>query len=215
MNTKARSALYAMLLAVAACGGGPGSQEDSSDASSDAFAVATPVVLAPTGCQQTMCDFLYAVCESEASAAGTEPDPCPASRDACRGTENNALCTDDLGDPAPDGGPPCNADLSAAACACGTDPTCGEALLDANAACAQCNQGSWATTCLELACPGPLGDFTTCASNAGCTDTASCTSCSAEAQALAQCEDAAAADPSDPGGCYSGSHACWVTPTCA
>src|ERR1700722_3815753 len=70
-------------------------------------------------CQQTMCDFKYSLCESNGqSAVGGEADECKSLWEVCQDTPVVSICVDDIGNPSPDG-KPCNADMSAAACACG------------------------------------------------------------------------------------------------
>jgi hypothetical protein len=164
-------------------------------------------------CQQTMCDFKYALCESNGQNSATGgTDDCGSLWEICQDTPTVAICVDDIGDPSPDG-KPCNADMSAAACACGDDPTCGAALYAANPACQQCDQG-WQPSCETGACATPLENASNCVSANQCCDESACAPCAMQFLAIEGCVNAAVANPSDPGGCYSGSHACWVSPVC-
>jgi hypothetical protein len=202
MGCMNRTPGVALLLALSplACGG--------SSAHSHAGAVADPNA-PPVGCQRTFCDLLADNCRATMSPSSSE---CGDAPQACRQTGQNTLCIDDLGDPDPSG-VPCNAEISAASCACGDDAVCGQSLYDANPACEKCDSG-WQPACLTKACPAELSQLNACLRQAGCNDPRCESLCGTFVHALSACVNTAAAETSDPGGCYTGAHACWVSPIC-
>jgi hypothetical protein len=154
------------------------------------------------GCQRTLCDFEHESGQSDDALT------------ACRSTYDNTICVDDIGQPAPDG-TPCNDTASRVSCQCAAenDAACEAAIYAANPACKQCDEG-WVPACVSGACLSANSVMQTCLSFYGCTSPNDCAQCGGPVGGWQQCIYAAQSDPNDPGGCNSGSHACWTQPAC-
>jgi hypothetical protein len=151
------------------------------------------------------------LCEDQTSQAPS--DPCGDALTACRKSSDNAICVDDIGTPAPDG-TPCNDTASSVVCKCNAenDSACADAIYTANPACKQCDDG-WVSACQSGACPNERSAATACFTQNGCASSY-CGPCTSEMTAWNACLNAAQDDPSDPGGCNTGSHKCWTQPFC-
>ena len=142
------------------------------------------------------------------------PDPCADALAACRKTPHNGICADAIASAGPNG-EPCGDVLSRAACACGDDQACDDAIYASKPACRTCDNG-WMSKCVTAACADVNKALGTCLNAHQCTSLSPyCrVSCPAEIAADDKCFQAAISDPRDPGGCYSGSHECWSLPVC-
>jgi hypothetical protein len=124
----------------------------------------------PAGCQQSVCDYLYAWCTDPCAECWTScgrareefevircsetctatctsdktatPSPCDARLRDCRSTERNTVCIDQLAADIPRGLPPCSSEMSAARCACGKDDVCQGLLEHFNPLCEGCDRDS-------------------------------------------------------------------------
>jgi hypothetical protein len=230
---------FALAGALSACSGSSEGQQASVGASPSGSQAST--YAAPPGCAHTLCDLIASYCveppdpceqcwntcstldpsvAAECASTCTDicrqgntaPPVCKTALDSCRHTPKNAVCADHLSEPAPTG-QPCNEDLNTASCACGYDGACSDALDKVNPKCVACDD-TWAQTCLDAVCNQQRTTAEACLSQHGCKSTVDCSACETEAKAWDACLNAAFADPSDVGSCYSGSHKCWANPIC-
>jgi hypothetical protein len=195
----------------------------------------------PAGCQQSVCDYLYAWCMDPCAecwtACGRVRDefdvircsetctetctrdntatlsPCDARLRDCRSTKRNTVCIDQLAADIPRGLPPCSAEMSAARCACGKDAVCQGLLEQFNPLCEECDR-EWVVPCIDAACKREHDAIFACMQATGCSNVATCPECRATAEALSACVKNAQQDPSDIGGCYSGPRRCTQEPLC-
>jgi hypothetical protein len=153
------------------------------------------------------------ICQSEANQPVL--DPCGDELTACRNTPDNAICVDDIGQPAPDG-TPCNDTASRVSCQCAAESNdaCQAAIYTANPACQQCDDDGWFSACMSGTCLNEYADVQSCFSHYACTTIDECVQCATPVKTWEDCINAATIDPSDPGGCNSGSHTCWTQPYC-
>jgi hypothetical protein len=68
--------------------------------------------------------------------------------------------------------------------------------------------------CAKAVCLNEQKALATCMGKAKCGDMDACSSCQGQVTDYRICWNQALADPSDVGGCYSGSRACWADPVC-
>jgi hypothetical protein len=195
----------------------------------------------PAGCQQSVCDYLYAWCTdpcaecwktcgrvrdefgvircSQTCTATCTRDntatlsPCDAQLTDCRSTKRNTVCIDQLAADIPRDLPPCSSEMSAARCACGKDAVCQALLEQFNPLCEECDW-KWIVPCIDAACKRELDATSACLQATRCSDIATCPACRATAEALSTCVKNAQQDPSDIGGCYSGPRHCTQEPLC-
>jgi len=199
-------------------------------------------VAAPTGCGETMCDYLFTSCADPCTecknicmqqddvesvvrcngvcqqicAPTNQPPPlaqCEEERAICRTTQRNTVCVDNLREDMPKGRPPCSPAMGAANCACGTDADCLSALDRLNTACRECN-AKWLLPCLDAACAKERDDAVSCMGARACRVLNDCDGCESAVGALSTCFEKAQANPADVGGCYTGPRACSGEPLC-
>jgi hypothetical protein len=198
---------------------------------------------APSGCKQTLCDFVYAACVPPAPA----PSACSQCFTACSegldptcGDACGAVCAEPAPAPPPNpcdtaldscrqssrntlcaddlttpgpNGEPCNDALSEASCACVYDDACTAALEAAAPACYTCSNAAFTNQCAGV-CQDEIQAFTACAQQ-NCPEGGGCDDvCMDSWKAANDCLWAVLEDPNDTTGCRAASDACWTLPAC-